>query len=55
MELFRCPLVDKDIDIDECFKYAMAAEGLAPKYDMPKIQDYSVESEICLNCKHHQD
>lgn len=49
----NCPLLETDIDGYECYLICEAAEGNISRDEMPCIQDYNVEREICLNCKFH--
>lgn len=49
----KCPLIETDIDGYECYLICEAAEGNISQDEMPCIQNYEVEREICLKCQFH--
>lgn len=48
-----CPLTQKNISEYDCYIISEAAEGNVPENEMPCIQSYDIEKEICLKCKFH--
>lgn len=56
MDRVYCPLLKKEISIEQCFDVCMYAEGLAPARFLPKnIQPSEETKEICNNCENHRD
>ena len=49
----KCPLISDNIDEYSCYLISEAAEGNIPETEMPCIQSYEIEKEICLKCKFH--
>lgn len=52
-KIVKCPLTETDIDGYECYLICEAAEGNISQDEMPCMQDYDIEREICLKCKFH--
>lgn len=52
-KIVKCPLTETDIDGYECYFICEAAEGNMSQDEMPCMQDYDIERDICLKCKFH--
>lgn len=51
-----CPLMGRDISMDECFDIHMVVEGAAPKWTAPdKAVNTANFKDICRNCQFHRD
>ena len=48
-----CPIDGKKIDMDECFVRCSAATYGCPEKDMPGINSFETEREICKKCRHY--
>lgn len=52
----NCPLMEREISMDECFDIHMVVEGAAPVYTAPeKATNTHDFKKICNNCKYHRD
>lgn len=56
-EDFVCPLLNRTLDVLECFDVAMVAEDGAPDRTLPaELRDKGLtqeQKETCLKCKFH--
>ncbi len=52
--MVRCPLVNREIDEDDCFLTATAIEGVTPLSDaLPDAMQVPDKQSICMGCTHH--
>lgn len=52
----NCPLMEREISMDECFDIHMVVEGAAPVYTAPeKATSVPNYREVCRNCRYHRE
>ncbi len=54
-----CPVLQRQVDGDECFDLSMVAEGTTPGRFLPndlKPEDFTDDKkDTCLKCKYHPE
>ena len=53
IDLILCPLTDTEINEYTCYLICEAAEGNIPSNEMPCINSFEEERNICMKCKYH--
>ena len=52
--VYKCPVLGREIDSDDCFVYALAVEGVGPTTDYNEMRDANADCDaICMSCEHH--
>lgn len=54
--MVRCPILDRDIDVRDCYDAALVFEEMSPLTELPDSMKFTNQNQsTCLKCKYHPD